>query len=52
MLEMIRKNLLRLYQMKRVGISEYVRKWYPKILEKLEECRKKAGNCIVTYVGE
>ena len=41
MLEMIRKNLMCQYQMKRVGISEYIRKWCLKILDKLEECGKK-----------
>jgi hypothetical protein len=39
MLEMIRKKLLRRYQKKRQGIREYIGKWCPKILAKLEECR-------------
>jgi hypothetical protein len=52
MLEMIRKKLMRRYQMKREGIRKYVGNWCPKILEKLEQCGKKAGDCIATYAGE
>jgi hypothetical protein len=52
MLEMIKKKLIRRYQRKMEGIRGYVGKWCPKILEKLEECGLKAGDCIVTYAGE
>jgi hypothetical protein len=45
MLEMIRKKLMRRYQKKRQGIREYIGEWCPKILAKLEECGKDAGEC-------
>lgn len=52
MLEMIRKKLMKRYQLKRQGIRTYVGNWCPKILEKLEECGKDAAHCIATYAGE
>jgi hypothetical protein len=52
MLKMIRKKLITQYQIKRQGIRLYVGNWCPKILEKLEECGKEDGECIVAYAGE
>lgn len=51
MLEMIRKKLMRRYQ-KRQGIREYVGEWCPKILAKLEQCGKDAGECTAHYAGD
>jgi len=52
MLDMIRKKLMRRYQKKRQGIMEYIGEWCPKILAKLEECGKDAGECTAQYAGE
>jgi len=53
MLEMIRKKLMRQYKKKRQGIREYVGEWCPKILAKLEQCRKDARDCTCThYAGD
>jgi hypothetical protein len=51
MLEMIRKKLMKRYQMKRQGIRSYVENWCLKILEKLEVFGKEVGECISTYAG-
>ena len=51
-LEMIRKKLMRRYQMKRDEIRTYVKNWCPKILEKLDECGKAAVDCISTDAGD
>jgi len=52
MLEMIRKKLMRRYQKKRQGIREYVGEWCPKILAKLEQCVKEAGECTSYYARD
>jgi hypothetical protein len=44
--------LMRRYQKKRQGIREYVGEWCPKILAKLEQCGKDAGECIAHYAGD
>jgi hypothetical protein len=43
---------MRRYQRKREGIRGYVEKWCPKILEKLEGCRQRAGDCVATYAED
>jgi len=52
MLEIIRKKLMRRYQKKRQGIREYIGEWCLKILAKLEEYGKDAGECTAQYAGE
>jgi hypothetical protein len=41
MLEMVRKKLMKWYQMKRDGIRSYVGNWSPKILEKFEVVKRR-----------
>jgi hypothetical protein len=46
MLEMIRKQLMRRYQLKRDGIRKLKGKLCPRIVEKLESICKAASNCL------
>jgi len=52
MLEMIRKQLMRRYQLKRDGISKLEGKLCPRIVEKLEAVGEAASNCLSRYSGD
>jgi len=52
MLEMIRKQLMRRYQLKRDGISKLKGKLCPGIVEKLESVCEAASDCLSRYSGD
>ncbi|KAB1212959.1 hypothetical protein CJ030_MR5G005105 [Morella rubra] len=49
MLEMIRKKLMKRYQLKRSGMEKYEGAICPKILEKLEAAGQESCHCLSTY---
>lgn len=51
MLEMIRKQLMRRYQLKRDGISKLEGKLCPRIVEKLKAVGEAASDCLSRYSG-
>jgi len=52
MLEMIRKQLMRRYQLKRDGISKLKGKMCPRIVEKLEVVGEAALDCLSRYSSD
>ncbi|GLT53725.1 hypothetical protein SLA2020_269780 [Shorea laevis] len=52
MLEMIRKQLMRRYQLKRNGIMTLKGKLCPRIVGKLERIGEQAIHCLSTYAGD
>jgi hypothetical protein len=52
MLEMIRKQLQRRYQLKRDGIKTLKGKLCPRIVDKLEAIGEEAANCLSRYAGD
>jgi len=52
MLEMIRKKLMRRYQLKRDGISKLKGKLCPRIVKKLEAVGEAALDCLSCYFGD
>lgn len=51
MFEMIRKQLIKRYQLKRNGIRTLKGKLCPRIVEKLEEIGEEAIHCFSTYAS-
>jgi hypothetical protein len=52
MLEMIRKQLQRRYQLKRDGIKTLKGKLCPRIVDKLKAIGEEATNCLFRYAGD
>jgi hypothetical protein len=52
MLEMIRKQLMRRYQLKRDGINKLKGKLCPRIVEKLEAIGEAASDCLSRFAGD
>jgi hypothetical protein len=52
MLEMIRKQLQKKYQVKRDGIKTLKGKLCPRIVDKLEAIGEEATNCLSRYAGD
>ncbi|XP_062155259.1 uncharacterized protein LOC133863331 [Alnus glutinosa] len=52
MLEMIRKQLMRRYQLKRDGIAKLKGKLCPRIVEKLEAIGESASDCLSRFAGD
>ncbi|KAB1203081.1 hypothetical protein CJ030_MR8G005531 [Morella rubra] len=52
MVEMIRKKLMRRYQLKREGIRTCTGRLCPRAVEKLESIGEEASHCLPTYAGD